>query len=331
MSAITDQNQQEKATPENGANADSVQTKVANLLDNATIPTDKVNAKALESSSVIPSSVEAPSDSMTGVNDGGTGQTEIDPLLLNAVKIKGRAGGVSIEIGEGEWEALLGVLDERLSAADGFFRGARVLLDVGARLVMEDNLRELCAILEEHEMKLGIVHSGTERTLQAAIDVGLSTSFEEEPIITPSESEAPPAGAENALQYFVYRGNLRSGQVLRKVENIVVLGDINPGAQVISSGDIFIWGRLRGVAFAGAEGDKQAIVTALEFSPTQLRIADLAAIAPQAKKTSSGLLGTLWQKEAAKGPEVAYVHDNRILVEPWDKARSARRWPQNAK
>jgi septum site-determining protein MinC len=60
---------------------------------------------------------------------------------------------------------------------------------------------------------------------------------------------------------------LRSGFKLEHPAHIIVIGDVNPGAEVISGGSIVVWGRLRGVAHAGAEGDENAYVCALELSP----------------------------------------------------------------
>jgi septum site-determining protein MinC len=255
--------------------------------------------------------------------------------LRSAVKIKGRPGGVSLELGEGEWDELMLLLQERLNAAEGFFRGGRVLLDVDSRALGEDQLIEVRDILEAHEMQLAVVRSTAEGTLQAAAEVGIATTVEEmqealqveePPLIVPDgppnaytpSPYAPPEVATNRPNHFVHRGSLRSGQVLRKTESIVVIGDVNPGAQVISGGDIMVWGRLRGIAHAGAEGNRRSVVAAIDFVPTQLRIANLTAIAPEARKAASkGLF--FWKKEPERRPEIARVIDGKIVVEPWDE------------
>jgi septum site-determining protein MinC len=172
--------------------------------------------------------------------------------------------------------------------------------------------------------------------LQAAMEVGISTTVEETqeslqvqepPLIvpdgppnayTPSPYAAPPEVLPNRPNHFVHRGSLRSGQVLRKTESIVVIGDVNPGAQVISGGDIMVWGRLRGIAHAGAEGNRRSVVAAIDFVPTQLRIANLTAIAPEQKKARGGGF-FFWKKEPERRPEIARVIDGRIVVEPWDE------------
>ncbi|MCC6169564.1 MAG: septum site-determining protein MinC [Caldilineaceae bacterium] len=311
--------------------------KTANLVENVTLLDEhgaRANGEArtgdgagmhsAEHNGIIPDHGAADGKGTDDALSGGAPADEAPPALvippvpLNAVKIKGRPGGVAVELGEGNWPDLLKLLEERLAAAEGFFRGGRVVLEAGPRLIVESQLRELRSLLEAHEMKLGIVRSTVERTLQAALEVGLSTSSDElddlQPIPEVRLPDAPPARPG----HFVHRGSLRSGQILRKTESIVIIGDVNPGAQVISSGDIMIWGRLRGVAYAGADGNRKAVVTALDFSPTQLRIANLTSIAPDPKKTRGFWL---WKKEPAYRAEIARVVEGRIVVEPWDDGK----------
>jgi len=87
-------------------------------------------------------------------------------------------------------------------------------------------------------------------------------------------------GEETAL--FLDR-TLRSGVRIEFPGHVVILGDVNPGAEVVADGNIIVWGRLRGTVHAGANGNRKAVVCALEFSPMQLRIADQtsAAMRPQ--------------------------------------------------
>ena len=87
----------------------------------------------------------------------------------------------------------------------------------------------------------------------------------------------------------------------------MVIGDVNPGAELIAGGDIAVFGSLRGVAHAGAQGEAGARVYAVDLSPTQLRIATLIA-------ADAGRRG------AAKQPEVACVQNDRIAIVPLNAA-----------
>ena len=65
----------------------------------------------------------------------------------------------------------------------------------------------------------------------------------------------------------------------------VVLGDVNPGAEIIAEGDVVVFGALRGLAHAGAGGERTARIWALSIEPNQIRIADLVAVPPRGVKT----------------------------------------------
>ncbi len=127
----------------------------------------------------------------------------------------------------------------------------------------------------------------------------------------PGEDVSPPP--------YIHRGTLRSGHSIRHAGAVVILGDVNPGAQVISAGDILIWGRLRGTVHAGAMGDASAIVAALDFEPVQMRIAQHIAMSPKGASSNPGYW--FWKRESGGRPEVARVIDNRIYVDPWDANR----------
>jgi len=102
-----------------------------------------------------------------------------------------------------------------------------------------------------------------------------------------------------------HAGTLRGGQTLHHAGNVVVVGDVNPGAEIVGTGDVVVFGRLAGVAHAGAQGDANARVYAIALDPTQLRIATFIA----ADAVPAG----------RRGPEVALVRDDRIVVVAFDR------------
>jgi len=122
--------------------------------------------------------------------------------------------------------------------------------------------------------------------------------------IAPAPQAARPLAVGVSTLY--HRGTLRGGQALHNLGNLVVIGDVNPGAELVASGDIVVFGALRGVAHAGAQGDRSARVIALELAPTQLRIATLIATSDAGAKP--------------RGPEHASVADERIVVVPFAEA-----------
>jgi septum site-determining protein MinC len=108
------------------------------------------------------------------------------------------------------------------------------------------------------------------------------------------------------------RRTVRSGQAIHHSSNIVVLGDVNPGAEIVAGGDILVWGVLRGMVHAGYPDNEQALVCSLELSPVQLRIAHLLSRPPEGF-------------EAQPRAEVAMIKNGQIVVETWIHGRPLRR------
>ena len=121
-------------------------------------------------------------------------------------------------------------------------------------------------------------------------------------VAIPQQSRPVPVG----ISTLYHRGTLRGGQALHNLGNLIVIGDVNPGAELVASGDIVVFGSLRGVAHAGAQGDRGARVIALELAPTQLRIATVIA--------------TSGDDRGKRGPEHASIVDERIVVVPFAEA-----------
>lgn len=103
-----------------------------------------------------------------------------------------------------------------------------------------------------------------------------------------------------------YKGTLRAGQVLEVETSIVILGDVNPGGNVISKGNIVVLGSCRGNVYAGANGNRESFAAALIMKPNQIRIADKIARSAITKKTDTG--------EYAIDPKIAYIKDDHIYV-----------------
>jgi len=104
------------------------------------------------------------------------------------------------------------------------------------------------------------------------------------------------------------RRRVRSGQVLRHPGHIVVIGDVNPGAQLLAGGDIIVWGKLQGSVHAGALGDDRAVICALDMSPTIVKIADAAlGLRLDERRRRKGLAKT----------EMAQLIDQQITFTPW--------------
>lgn len=98
---------------------------------------------------------------------------------------------------------------------------------------------------------------------------------------------------------------LRSGSSIKYNGSIVIVGDVNPGAEVIATGNIIVMGALRGIAHAGVLGNDSALVVAFSLEPTQLRISNIIARSPD------------HQEYKPAYPEKACINGNTIIILPY--------------
>ena len=102
----------------------------------------------------------------------------------------------------------------------------------------------------------------------------------------------------------LHEGTVRSGDRISSNGNLCIIGDVNPGAIVSAKKNIYVWGKLRGIAFAGKGGNSNASISSLYLNPLQLRIADVIAIGPKDKPKNSY-------------PEVAIIENQTIIIKPY--------------
>jgi septum site-determining protein MinC len=235
----------------------------------------------------------------------------IDPKLI---VIKGMRDGLSASLpNEGSWAEVLAAFESLLTAAPAFYKGGRVALIVGSRRLDEADMRQARDVLARYDVTLWAVAGEDAETQRVAAGLGLDDKLPgaasaTTPVTPPERAgeldlasipidEWPDAG-------LIVRRTLRSGQTLRHPRSIVVIGDVNPGAEIVAGGDIVVWGKLRGTVHAGALGDESAVVCALDLAPTQLRIGGRITRSPD-------------ERRRKPVPETARVRDGQIVAEPW--------------
>lgn len=217
------------------------------------------------------------------------------------VQIKGVKEGLLITLGEGEWPDLQKALVEHIREQASFFQGAKVALDIGNHILHATEMCSLRDQLSENGVSLWAVLSNSPVTEKTAQVLGLATRLS----IPKPERVIKPASAtlDGEVAILIHR-TLRSGHKVEYKGNVVVIGDVNPGAEIIATGSVVVWGRLRGVVHAGAEGNEKAEVCALDLSPMQLRIADKVAIPPKRKGKPQ--------------PEIAHIINQQVVADPWE-------------
>ncbi len=217
------------------------------------------------------------------------------------IQIKGIRDGLLITLDGATWPDLVTAFVKNVDERSSFFQGAHVALNVGANELRVAELSTLRDQLSERGIALWAVLSESPVTETTAQNLGLATRISKpRPVDIREAVERLP---EDAAKWV--KGPLRSGGRVLFEGNIVVIGDVNPGAEIVAGGSVIVWGRLRGVVHAGAQGDEMAVVCALELAPTQLRIAGEIAISPK--------------KQGKSQPEVACLKDGQLVAQPWQE------------
>jgi len=223
--------------------------------------------------------------------------TETRPRVL----IKGIREGLLITLGEGPWPEIRSALLEHVEQQAEFLRGGRLILQVGNHILRAAELGQLRDTLSERGLSLWAVLSNSPITEQTAQTLGLATRINKPvPERTAKVADTALAGEQAVL---VHR-TVRSGFSVQHHGHVIVIGDVNPGGEIIAGGDVVVWGRLRGMVHAGAEGNEKSIVCALDLSPTQLRIAGQIALTPK--------------RRGKTRPEIASLKDGQVVAEPWN-------------
>ena len=234
------------------------------------------------------------------------------------VTIKGTKSGIILVLDESvPFELLKSEIAETFRDASTFLGKHKMGLIIRGKVLTESEQEEVLDIITDNT-NLSITcivdeQSATERLFnidkveKALEEKSASLESKEESVI----NNAKAAFYDNSA--LIYTGNLRSGQDISCEQSVILLGDVKPGGSVTSYGSIFILGELRGNAFAGAGGDRQAIVMALKLDPLQVRIADAIAISPDAEKGPKIRFRKKKLTSTENEPEVAYIDNGHIV------------------
>lgn len=211
------------------------------------------------------------------------------------------------------WSEIWQQMKQRLNAGDRFWQAhTQVELLAGDRLLDGRQLQQIADALSEVQLHLLRVRTSRRQTAVASATAGYGV---EQQANAKTLATTSIASTSPLIEPLYLQMTIRSGVEIRHSGTVVVLGDINPGGIVVAEGDILVWGRLRGVAHAGANGNAKCLIMALQMEPTQLRIANFVARAP------ANQLEEYY-------PEVAYVTPDGIrLTKAADFSKSSSQFP----
>jgi septum site-determining protein MinC len=216
-------------------------------------------------------------------------------LILPAEQITAGSGPLSYS-----WSEVLDQLRQRLTTESRSWPANTSLYVVARdRLLTVQHLQELADILQTAKLQIRRIYTSRRQTAIAGVTAGYCVDQQ----IAPETTATNAAEAITAMaEPLVLRTTLRSGVEIRHNGTVVVMGDLNPGSSIVATGDILVWGRLRGNAHAGAKGNGRSRIMALQMEPAQIRIADFVARGPSTTPQQFF-------------PEVAYVNpQGRISI-----------------
>ncbi len=218
--------------------------------------------------------------------------------MKNAVIIKSFPNGLSIFLdSELPFSQLLEEIAMKFSESANFFKDASMVLSFEGRVLSDQEEGQIVDVISANSrLKIVCIMGKDEETERNFVKALQQLSFHQEVM-------------ENAGQF--YKGTLKDGQILETENSIIVLGDVYPGACIISSKDIVVLGGLYGQAYAGGNGEDGHFVVALEMSPEKLKIGDF--------KYKTSEKQSKWSIKPKIQPKIAYVNDARVFIEPITK------------
>ncbi len=226
--------------------------------------------------------------------------------MSQIVTLKWNKYGVTLILdNEIEFEKLLEAIELKFKDASRFFKDAKTAICFEGRKLSEEEEQMIIEAIEKiADLEIiCIIDTDKEREefFKRVVEDTLKEREEQQQQV--EEEEVSPQEEEVLNNGQFYRGTLRSGQILESDGDVIVLGDVNPGAKVVAARNVVILGCLKGTAYAGMNGVDNAFVVAMSMSPMQIRIGDCIA---RSADTSQKL---------DNEPKIAFLEDGNIYIE----------------
>lgn len=264
-------------------------------------------------------------------------KNSMEDTRLQTVKIKSNRYGINLVLDEHvAFEELLKDVQVKFEEAAKFFQNASMALEFEGRkltqkeenqileVIKKTSAINVVCVVDRDESKEALYRQHVEEAIgQAKTQLNgkrskrLATRLQADKGVISKVSQSESEGELNQIERAegFYRGTLRSGQVLESQSGVVIIGDVNPGAKVISYGNIVILGALKGVAFAGAGGDDECVIVALNMQPLQVQISNILAKSPDEQKPRRRGRPRKKQKEIPYDPQIAFAKNGNIYIE----------------
>jgi septum site-determining protein MinC len=208
-----------------------------------------------------------------------------------------------------QWQRIIDDFKVRLQKIDKSWQlGTKAHLQSHDRLLDTRQISELKEIFSQIGLTLDLIITRRRQTAVAASSAGYSV--QQETFSNIDETSI----IQDLAEPLYLKNTIRSGVEICHPSSVIVLGDVNPGATILASGDVFIWGTLRGIAHAGYLGNRKGLIMALKLEPTQLRIADLVARVPDNPPTNQMAEVAYISAEGIKIHSAVNFHRNHHFI-----------------
>lgn len=213
--------------------------------------------------------------------------------MKNPVVIKSFHNGLSLYLDENmDFESLLKEIAVKFRESSHFFKDAKMGLSFEGRKLTEEEERKIVDIITDNSsLNIVCIIGKDEESNQNYVRALQQLAFHQNEM-------------ENAAQF--YKGTLKDGQILETENSVIVLGDVYPGACIISKKDIIVIGGLYGQAYAGSSGMEGHFVVALEMSPEKLKVGEF--------KYKTSEKQSKWSIKPKVQPKIAYVSDGHVVM-----------------
>lgn len=204
-------------------------------------------------------------------------------MFNEGIFIKGNKDGLTAIINMdyfSDFDEMLGTLVEKLKKGKKFYRGATLKIITSLKNINEQQQKRIRNILFNEVLIMKCIFENQQQKIQDLFE-----------------------GVEEGKTKFINK-TIRGGQTIKYEGNIVIIGDINNGAEVYAAGNVIVLGCVKGQVHAGTTGNVNAIIAAYLLEPELLQISNIITISPE-------------EEEKPKYPEVARIKDNFIEVEPY--------------
>jgi len=204
-------------------------------------------------------------------------------MITEKIMIKGNKEGLNVVINMNhfsDFDDMLDSLVNKLAQGRKFYKGSTIKITTELKYINERESRKLKEILFDEFMISDCIFQNIEE-VSAKIFTGIY---------------------EGKTKFL--RKTIRSGQSINYPGNIVIVGDVNPGAEIYAAGNIIVFGTLKGIVHAGTNGNEKAIIAAFKLEPQILQIGNIVTRSPE-------------DDVKPQYPEVAKIKNGRIIVEPY--------------